>query len=145
MKGTSSVGFPGIAATISAVSWFLLGFFFFAFLYAAAGSLVSRPEELQSVVTPIMLITMLPAGGAFVAAQDLSVTWVGVLRYIPPFSCLLMPMLAAVHEVGLWQQAAAAALMTAATGAAAWLTARVYQRSILHLGAALSWRQALAS
>ncbi|GHD92759.1 ABC transporter permease [Streptomyces naganishii] len=144
MKGTSSVGFPGIAATISAVSWFLLGFFF-AFLYAAAGSLVSRPEELQSVVTPIMLITMLPAGVAFVAAQDLSVTWVGVLRYIPPFSCLLMPMLAAVHEVGSWQHAAAAALMTAATGAAAWLTARVYQRSILHLGAALSWRQALAS
>ncbi|MEU7061003.1 ABC transporter permease [Streptomyces sp. NPDC046197] len=143
--GTSSVGFPGIGAVVSSVVWFLFGFFFFAFLYAAAGSLVSRPEELQSVVMPVMLITMLPAGVAFVAAQDLSVPWVGVVRYIPPFSCLLMPMLAAVHEAGLAEQAAAAALMTVATGAAAWLTARVYQRSLLHLGATLSWRQALAS
>ncbi|WP_265558477.1 hypothetical protein [Streptomyces hygroscopicus] len=56
-----------------------------------------------------------------------------------------MPMPAAVHEVSFWEQGAAASLMTVATGGAAWLTAGVYKRSVLHLGAAPSGRQTLAS
>ncbi|MDT0469893.1 hypothetical protein [Streptomyces gibsoniae] len=43
VTGTSNVVFPGIAATISAMGWFLVGFF--AILYASTGTQVSRPEE----------------------------------------------------------------------------------------------------
>ena len=41
-------------ALVAAVIWYLLGFFLYASVYAAAGSMVSRQEELQSLVAPIM-------------------------------------------------------------------------------------------
>src|SRR5262249_27813594 len=37
------------------IGWFILGFAFYATLFAAAGSLVTRMEELQNVIVPINL------------------------------------------------------------------------------------------
>lgn len=36
--------------------WFVLGYVIYAALFAAAGSLVTRQEDLQSVITPISLL-----------------------------------------------------------------------------------------
>ena len=41
-----------VSVFLGSLGWFLLGFLFFAVLYAAAGSLVSRQEELNAVTTP---------------------------------------------------------------------------------------------
>ncbi|WP_370420629.1 ABC transporter permease [Streptomyces sp. QH1-20] len=145
LGNVDAVSFPGTGAIVAALVWFVLGFFLFAFFYAAAGSLVSRPEDLQSVLMPVMMTTMLPLGVVIAAAQDLAAPWVTVIRYIPPFSGLLMPLEVSVHEVTIWQQLFAAALMLLATAVAAWVAGRVYRRSVLHVGATLRWRQALAS
>ena len=45
--------------------WYLLGFFLYATVFAAAASLVSRQEELQSVLTPISMTIIV----AFVAGS----------------------------------------------------------------------------
>ncbi|MEU6011143.1 hypothetical protein [Streptomyces sp. NPDC047453] len=66
------------------VLWFLLTFAMFASLYAAAGSLVSRPEDLQGVLTPVMVLALAPVGVATAAAAHLSAPWVSVVQYIPP-------------------------------------------------------------
>ena len=47
---------PGVLAL--SVGWFLLGYAFYAVLFAAIASLVSRQEELQSVLTPATLLLM---------------------------------------------------------------------------------------
>ena len=44
-----------IWAALLVIGWFILGFAFYASLFAAAGSLVSRMEELQNVIVPINL------------------------------------------------------------------------------------------
>ena len=45
---------------IMVVVWYLLGFFLFAALYAAIGSTVSRQEELNSVVAPMIFLLLIP-------------------------------------------------------------------------------------
>jgi ABC-2 type transport system permease protein len=54
-----------------------------------------------------------------------------------------MPLEVTVHRVAAWQQLTAAALMVAAIAAAAYLAARVYRHSVLHVGSSLRWREAL--
>ncbi|MFJ4842516.1 ABC transporter permease [Streptomyces sp. NPDC088746] len=145
MFGDRTEGLPSTAALISAALWFLLTFTLFAYLFAAAGSLVSRPEDLQSVLMPVMVLALAPVGVAAAAAGDLNAGWVGIVQYVPPFSGLLMPLQASVGNVSLLQQLAAAALMAGATGGCVWLAARIYSNSILKIGSAVRWRHALAA
>jgi len=136
---------PSTGALVSAAVWFLLSFALFSCLFAAAGSLVSRPEDLQSVLMPLMVMVMAPVGVAAAAAGSLSSGWVQVVQYLPPFSGLLMPLQAAVGGVSLLQQLAAGALMLLATAGCMVIAARVYRHSILRIGATVGWRQALTA
>jgi ABC-2 type transport system permease protein len=137
--------FPATSATLAALAWFVLGYAFFAFVFAAAGSLVSRAEDVSSAVMPVLMSTLLPYGVAVAAAQDLNASWVHVIQYIPPFSMLVMPLQISTHQAGWLPNLLAALLMTTAAAGMAVLSARVYQRSILRLGATVRWREAMAS
>jgi ABC-2 type transport system permease protein len=55
---TGVLRFPAGAAVaaVYVVVWFLLGFAFYASLFAVAGSVVSRQEDLQSTITPLSLL-----------------------------------------------------------------------------------------
>ncbi|POX38813.1 hypothetical protein C3486_21270 [Streptomyces sp. Ru73] len=145
VSGGSSGPLPGTAAMLSLPVWFLLSFALFAGLFAAAGSLVSRPEELQSVLMPVMVLALVPVGVVAAAAGDLSASWVSVVQYIPPFSGMLMPLQAGLGTVSPAQQLLAGGLMLLATAGCMWLAARVYRASILRTGTTVRWRQALAA
>lgn len=136
---------PGTGALVSAALWFLLSFALFSCLFAAAGSLVSRPEDLQSVLMPLMVLVLAPVAVAAAAAGSLSAGWVQIVQYIPPFSGLLMPLQSAVGGVSVTQQLAAGVLMALATAGCMTLAARVYRNSILRLGSTVRWRQALTA
>jgi ABC-2 type transport system permease protein len=129
----SSPALVGIVA--ASVGWFLLGYAFFAFVYGATGSLVSRQEEVQSATAPVSMLGFAIYFATVFAAQDLSAGWVGWLSYVPPFSTLLMPVQMAAGEVGPLDVALAAALMIAATAVLAWVGSVIYERSVLRLGA----------
>ncbi|MGZ4147018.1 MAG: ABC transporter permease, partial [Actinomycetota bacterium] len=55
---TGVLSFPAGAAlaAVYVVIWFLLGFFFYASLFAVAGAVVSRQEDLQATITPLSLV-----------------------------------------------------------------------------------------
>ncbi len=57
-KAVGSLDFPsGAVATIGLVLvWFVLGFFFYASLFAVAGSIVTRQEDLQTTMTPLTIL-----------------------------------------------------------------------------------------
>ena len=109
-------GFPAVPALLAAVGWFILGFFFFAFLFAAAGSLVSRAEDVPAAVMPVLMTAMVPYGAAVAAVADPTAPWVDVLRYVPPFSMLIMPLQISVGAAGWVPNAVAALLLLAAAG-----------------------------
>ncbi|MEU7042828.1 ABC transporter permease [Streptomyces varsoviensis] len=137
--------FPAVATMGAALVWFVLGFAFFAFLFAAAGSLVSRAEDVASAVMPVLLTTVLPYGAALAAASDLNASWVKVLQYVPPFSMLLMPLRVSSGGAGLVENLLAGAPMVLAAWGMAVLSARVYRRSVLRMGSPVRWRAALSA
>ncbi|MFJ8871368.1 ABC transporter permease [Streptomyces sp. NPDC102473] len=145
LGGGQSTIVPGGAAVVSLLVWFLLSFALFAGLFAAAGSLVSRPEDLQSVMMPVMVLALLPVGVAAAAVNDINAPWVQVVQYLPPFSGVLMPLQAGVGTISVPQQLLAAAVMLIAVGGCMWMAARIYRASILKIGATVRWRQALAA
>ncbi len=64
----------------------MLGFALFAVLYAAAGSMVSRQEDVNSTTGPLLLLILAMYGVGFAAVGDPDGTLSAVLSWVPPFS-----------------------------------------------------------
>jgi len=143
--GTGLVTVTGLAVGVfaSVLVWFVLGFAFFAVSYAAAGSLVSRQEDVNSAATPITMVVMVSYVAAQVTVQDPSGTVAAVMSWIPPFSAMLMPLRIAAGTTSTGQIVGSAMLMLLATAALAVVSARIYERSVLRTGKRVGWSEAL--
>lgn len=129
---------------LAGLGWFLLGFLLFATLYAAAGSLVSRPEDLQAVVTPITILVVIPFAASFSIINDPTGTTAVLLSLVPFFAPILMPILIALGAASAWQVVLAVALTVATTVVLAVLGGRVYANSVLRTGSRVRLRDALS-
>ncbi|GAA3659999.1 ABC transporter permease [Nonomuraea antimicrobica] len=134
-------GIPGLVAGV--VLWFVLGYAFFATLAAASASLVSRQEEVNSVLTPLTMIIMATYFVAFYASNEPTGTLATVASYIPPFSSMIMPVRMAATEVPMWQVGLSMAAMLAAVVAVLAFGAKVYERAVLRTGARLKLGEVL--
>lgn len=136
----------GIAPGDLALSatWFVLGYSLYCTAYAAAGSLVSRVEDAQTVAFPIMLPLLFGYIVSFSVVGGAS-TLLWVLAFVPPTAVVAMPTLYAAGEASLWAVGVSMALTVVAIVGAALLAARIYERSILRTGRKLSWREAFRS
>jgi ABC-2 type transport system permease protein len=56
VTGAIDIPADSLSAAALTVGWFVLGFSFYAALFAVAGALVSRMEELQNAIVPINLV-----------------------------------------------------------------------------------------
>jgi ABC-2 type transport system permease protein len=134
----------GVTAVLGGLLWFVLGFIFYALVFAAGGSLVSRQEDLGAVTGPI---TMLIVGSylAFFWVVANPTNPLGVLlSMIPPFAPLLMPARMATGDAQAWQVVVATILTIAAIAAMNALAARIYSNSVLRVGSRVklleAWR-----
>lgn len=143
--GTGLVTVTGTAVGVfaSVLGWFILGFAFFAMAYAAAGSLVSRQEDVNSTATPITILILASYLLTQATLADPGGTVAAVMSWIPPFSAMLMPLRIASGTTDPVQIVGSAALMLLATAALAVVAARIYERSVLRIGKRVSWREAV--
>lgn len=143
---TGTLTISGVAAgsLIWGLVWYLLGYFLYATVFAAVGSLVSRQEDAQSVLTPITLVLVVAFGLGFtVLVRDASGTAATVLSLLPPFSPILMPGKIALGAAPVWQIAVAIALTLGAIALLTLLGGRIYRNAVLHLGSRVRLRDAL--
>jgi ABC-2 type transport system permease protein len=150
--GLTVAGFAGllvagvglVGTLVSVLVWYLLGFAMYATIYAALGSLVSRQEDTQSVLTPVSIVVLIGwvAGFNLVLSAPRSPA-LTVLSLIPPWSPLTMPARVALGGVPVWQVVLAFVLTLAFTGGVLVLGGRIYARSVLRTGARVSLRSAL--
>lgn len=133
---TGVITLTGTAVSVFAASigWFLLGFLFFAVLYAAAGALVSRMEELNTVTTPMMLLLLAPFLIAVFSLNSPNGGLAATLSWVPPFSPILMPIQQATGRAEPELIALAVVLMLAATALFTFIGGRIYARSVLRTG-----------
>lgn len=122
---------------------FVIGLLFFGSLYAAAGSLVSRTEDLQSTQTPIMLFVFGMIYAPFFGWSALDSTAMEALSWIPPFSLTVAPLLMAGGVMNVWMVLVSYAVAIVVTVLVMMLVARIYRNAILHNGSKLTWRKAL--
>ncbi|GAB3563749.1 ABC transporter permease [Spelaeicoccus albus] len=141
--GVITVSGTAVAVFGSVVGWFIIGYLFFAVLYAAAGSLVSRQEDVNTAAMPITLLFMAMYMVSIYTLNAPDSTLGSVMSWIPPFSAMLMPLRIAAGVTGPGQILITILLMLAATAVLAFVAAKIYQRSILHSGDRISWRQAV--
>jgi ABC-2 type transport system permease protein len=115
----------------------VLGFLLYASLYAAAGSLVSRIEDVNAAVMPMTFLSM---GGYFVGVYattgllDVGAGWITVLSVIPFFSPFMMLGRVAIGAADPWEVILSLALLVGAIMVAVWIAARIYAAGVLLYG-----------
>jgi len=119
----------------------VLGFLLSAFLYAVAGALVSRQEDVQQVALPMIVLTMAGYVAAALAVTAPEAWWVAPLSLLPFFSPYLMLVRLMLTTVAPWEIVVAVALMIVSIVAAARLAARVYAAGVLLYGQRASLRR----
>lgn len=125
--------------------WFILGYSFFAVMFGAAGALVSRAEDAQSVVAPISLVAV---AGFFIAIQAVNnptSTLSVVTTFIPPTAPFVAPVRFAFQAIPLWQMAVSVALMALTIAVITRLAGRVYLGGLLRFGSRVKVREAFRS
>ena len=114
--------------------FFLLGFALFALIYAAMGSFVSRPDDLQTLSLPLSLVAMVGYLTAIVALGGSGGSWVVIASFIPPFSPFVMLARIMVSAVEPWEVLVSVALLVAAIAVVAVIATRMYAAGVLLYG-----------
>jgi len=128
---------PGI------ILWFVLGFTLYAFGFAAAGAMVARQEELQSVTMPF---TALLAAGLLLVYGAIASPDSGPIRllsFVPPLAPVLMPARTMLGHANAGEVALAVIIEVASIIGMVVLASRIYQGALVRGGARLSWGEAL--
>ncbi len=141
------VDLPGqlIGTVLTVIAWFILGYALYASIFAAAASLVSRQEDLGSVLTPTTLLLVVGFIVSIQAAQDPGSTLATVTSFVPGMSPLVMPVRMAAGEAAAWEIALSVALMLLAIGLVVRVGGRVYAGALLRTGSKVKIREALAA
>lgn len=132
---------PQVAgASLWYLAFFVVGFVALACLFAVAGAISTRAEDVQTTASPLLMIIMVAAfGGMFV--QDLARV---IASYVPIMSVVAMPSRLAEGSAAWWEPILSL-LVTALFAVVTIIVAeRVYRRSLMQTGGKLSYRQALA-
>jgi ABC-2 type transport system permease protein len=135
---------PGLLLLFAAYG--VLGFLLFASLFAAAGSLVSRTEDVNAAVMPLTLIA---TAGYLVGVYssmgliDSDAGWVATLTLVPLTSPFMMLGRVAAAQAAPWEIVVSLALLVGAIVVAIWVAARIYAVGVLLYGSRPGWRSVL--
>jgi ABC-2 type transport system permease protein len=114
--------------------FFLLGFVLYATLYAAAGSLVSRVDDVQQAVGPLIYLAMAGYFVSFFAMNVPDAGWVKLASLVPFFSPYLIPARMLLSSVEAWEVMLALVLLAITLAGAIWIAARIYSAGVLMYG-----------
>ncbi|HET9754890.1 MAG TPA: ABC transporter permease [Candidatus Limnocylindrales bacterium] len=136
--GAGGVGLPTGGLTIGLLAayglFFLLGFVLFALIYAAVGSFVSRPDDLQTLSLPLSLIAMAGYLSALVVLLGGGGLMGRIASFVPPLSPFAMLSRLMVSDVQPWEVALSIGILVATIGLVAVATVRIYATGVLLYG-----------
>jgi ABC-2 type transport system permease protein len=116
------------------LAFFILGFSLYALIYAAAGSLVSRAEDLQMLALPLSLVAI---AGYLQAVMALTGGTSGLIRfasYVPFWSPFVMLTRLTVGRVEPWELVLSLGLLVLTIGLTLVVAIRVYAAGVLLYG-----------
>lgn len=138
--GGSGGGLPSgltVEIVIAFSLFFVLGFILYAVLFAAVGSLVSRQEDVNQIITPLTLAAStgyLVAVYASIGMFDPHATWVVALSWVPFLSPYMMLSRFSAGTAGIPEVALALLILAVTVVIVTWVAARIYAAGVLLYG-----------
>ncbi len=123
---TSTLIFAGV--------FFLLGYLLYATLAAMLGSLVSRTEDAQQVVTPMILLIVAAFMIAMYGLNAPETTLVTVTSFIPFFAPMLMFLRVGMLDIPWWEVGISISLLIGTILLLAVVGGRIYRGGVLMYG-----------
>jgi len=131
----SMTGLVSWQLLLSFFVYFALAYFMFAAMMAAIGSAVNDLREAQSLMTPVMLLSMVPYFLFLPVVRAPNSTLSTVLSFVPPISPFIMIMrIASPEPVPGWQVAATIAVNLFGVLFLLWFAAKVFRVGLLMYG-----------
>lgn len=147
LRVTGAFDLPPIeaGAVVSLLVWFLIGFLIFAVLFGAAGSLVSRTEEANTIAMPMSMTAVVGFFVSIAALNDPDGTVAVISTFVPLTAPFVVPVRAALESIPAWQYASAVMLSLITLVFLTWVAGRIYSGGLLRYGARVKVRDAWRS
>ena len=123
---------PGVALLLAA--FVVLSYAMNASVLAALGATISRMEDSQTVVSPVMILMMLPMFLITLVLTDPNGTLATVLSFIPIWTPIVMLLRVMMADVPTVQVAVSLALLAGTTALLWWASGRIYRAALLSFG-----------
>jgi ABC-2 type transport system permease protein len=136
--GVESTSFPmpdiSFGMLLLLLLFFVLGYVFYAALFAAVGAMVNSEQEAQQAQLPVilMLVSSVMMIQAIVTRPDGTLS--RVMSLLPFSSSIVMPLRMSVVAVSAFDIALSIGLLAAACWAVVWLAGRIYRVGMLMYG-----------
>ncbi|MFA1819085.1 ABC transporter permease [Virgibacillus oceani] len=123
-----------ISIYIYAIVFFILGYFLYATMAAMLGSLVSRVEDVQQLLMPMIFLILI---AFFIAMFGISIpdsTFVTISSYIPFFTPMVMFLRVGMLDIPAWEVALSIGILIGTIVVLGLIGARVYKGGVLMYG-----------
>ncbi|MGO2112883.1 MAG: ABC transporter permease [Pseudoclavibacter sp.] len=143
LVATGQSGLFGVVGP--AIAWFavlfVVGFVLLAALYAGVAATVSRQEDVGSATAPLMFVIMIPYMLSIFAGQN--PVMMTIMSYVPFSAPIAMPVRVFTGDAAWWDPLIALALLIVTAAVAIWIGSKIYENSVLRMGARVKLLDAL--
>ena len=141
--GTSPMPALDLASVVIVLVYFILGFFFYAAMYAAVGAMVSSEQDTQQVQMPVTMLLVIGVMCFQLIAGDPRGTASAVMTQVPFWSPLLMPMRFLLGGATVTELAISLGILLVSTLLVVRAAAKIYRVGVLLYGKRPSARELL--
>ena len=123
-----------ISIYVYAILFFILGYFLYATIAAMLGSLVSRVEDVQQLLMPMVMLIVVAFIIAIVGLGMPEAKFITITSYIPFFTPMIMFLRVGMLDVPVWEVVVSVGLLVGTIILLGILGARIYRGGVLMYG-----------
>lgn len=129
-----SVSDINVAVIVYGLIFYILGYFLYAVLFAAVGSMVSRTEELGQAVLPITMLSLVSFYIALFSISAPNILLLKVASFIPFTSPTAILVRIGAGVAPTWEILTSLAILAVSILIFGWLAAKIYRTGVLMYG-----------
>jgi ABC-2 type transport system permease protein len=129
-----------VSTIVYAIVFFLLGYFIFATLAAVLGSLVNRIEDVQQMITPMIILIVFVFMVSLYGLGNPDHTFITVTSFIPFFTPMIMFLRVGMLNIPGWEIALGIGILGGTIILLALVGAKVYKGGVLLYGKSSSFK-----
>ncbi|MED3996920.1 ABC transporter permease [Peribacillus frigoritolerans] len=131
-------GSTDISTIIYAIIFALLGYFLYATLAACLGSVVSKIEDVQQMISPMTMLVVIAFMIAMFGLGNPSASYITITSFIPFFTPMIMFLRVGMLEVPFWEIAISIGVLILTIVLLGIIGAKIYRGGVLMYGSSKS-------